>query len=399
MTLVPPLPSPTTSLTNFLLPSLNFFFMTIQAFYGLLTDSLGLLSDSIHMFFDCLALALGLFAAVASKWPPSTQFPYGFGKIESLSGFGNGVFLMLISVEILVEAGERLVEGREAKRLNELLVVSTLGLVVNLVGMAAFGHHHHGHDHSHGGGGGGCAHGHSHGHEHSQSPSHSHENEKSHESSNDLAAHHHPGSGSGLAAHTHGNENLHGIFLHILADTLGSAAVILSTLLTQWLHWPGFDPLASSLIAILIFLSSIPLVKSSARKLLLSVDDGTEYLLRNALSGVSDLRGVGAWHVGRFWVVEGGVAQVGQLGDRHDGGEEQKGGDEVVGVMHLTVTRGSDVEDVRERVRLYLAERGVDVCVQVEREGDGRCWCGGGDTVKNGSGGSGGAKRRLSRFN
>ena len=68
--------------------------MMVQACYGFLTDSLGLLSDSIHMFFDCLALAVGLFAAVASKWPPSERFPYGFGKIESLSGFGNGVFLM-----------------------------------------------------------------------------------------------------------------------------------------------------------------------------------------------------------------------------------------------------------------------------------------------------------------
>ena len=80
--------------TNKVNPSLNFTFMMVQAFYGYLTDSLGLLSDSIHMFFDCLALAVGLFASVASKWPPSERFPYGFGKIESLSGFGNGVFLM-----------------------------------------------------------------------------------------------------------------------------------------------------------------------------------------------------------------------------------------------------------------------------------------------------------------
>lgn len=68
--------------------------MAIQAFYGYVTDSLGLLSDSIHMFFDCVALAVGLFAAVASKWPPSQRFPYGFGKMETLSGFANGVFLM-----------------------------------------------------------------------------------------------------------------------------------------------------------------------------------------------------------------------------------------------------------------------------------------------------------------
>lgn len=74
--------------------SLNFAFMVVQACYGYVTDSLGLLSDSIHMFFDCLALGVGLFAAVSAKWPPSERFPYGFGKIESLSGFGNGVFLM-----------------------------------------------------------------------------------------------------------------------------------------------------------------------------------------------------------------------------------------------------------------------------------------------------------------
>lgn len=69
--------------------------MIVQATYGYLTDSLGLLSDSVHMFFDCLGLAVGLFAAVASKWPASERFPYGFGKIETLAGFGNGVFLML----------------------------------------------------------------------------------------------------------------------------------------------------------------------------------------------------------------------------------------------------------------------------------------------------------------
>ncbi|KAK5624854.1 hypothetical protein RRF57_000570 [Xylaria bambusicola] len=94
-------------------------FMTVQAVYGYLTDSLGLLSDSIHMFFDCVALAVGLFASVMSKWPPSERFPYGFGKVETLSGFANGVFLIL---EIMFEAFERLLEGRETKRLGELFI-------------------------------------------------------------------------------------------------------------------------------------------------------------------------------------------------------------------------------------------------------------------------------------
>ena len=74
--------------------SLNFAFMIVQTFYGIVSGSLGLLSDSIHMFFDCLALVVGLSAAVMSKWPPSRKFPYGYAKIETLAGFANGVFLM-----------------------------------------------------------------------------------------------------------------------------------------------------------------------------------------------------------------------------------------------------------------------------------------------------------------
>jgi len=70
--------------------------MMVQAFYGYVTDSLGLLSDSVHMFFDCVALSVGLFAALASKWPVSQRFPFGLGKIEALSGFANGILLMLV---------------------------------------------------------------------------------------------------------------------------------------------------------------------------------------------------------------------------------------------------------------------------------------------------------------
>jgi hypothetical protein len=76
------------------LSSLNLGFMFVQLVYGWLTGSLGLLSDTVHMFFDCLALAVGLCAAVMGRWPPNERFPYGYGKVESLAGFGNGCFLV-----------------------------------------------------------------------------------------------------------------------------------------------------------------------------------------------------------------------------------------------------------------------------------------------------------------
>ncbi|KAL8700283.1 MAG: hypothetical protein Q9201_005530 [Fulgogasparrea decipioides] len=375
---------------------LNFAFMLVQLFYGIATGSLGLLSDSIHMFFDCLALIVGLCAAVMSKWPPSTRFPYGYGKVDTLAGFANGIFLILISLEIVYEALERLTEGSEMHRIGELLTVSTLGLAVNVVGVTAFGHAHHGHSHE------GHDHGHSHGshghdrghvdqnnvrkshdgHDHPHTSDkhtvrhdHSHQHEQdshlqpspnpspfssvpttpskpihAHSHTCDATTHHHH------HHHSHGNDNMYGIYLHIMADTLGSVAVVVSTLLIHFYGWSGFDPLASCFIAILIFASAIPLVKSSATTLLLTIPEDTEFDLREALSGISALRGAVGYAAPKFWLEEG---------------NERK----VLGVIHVTAARGADMEDLKERAVAYLKSKNMDVVVQVEREGTNRCWC------------------------
>ncbi|KAJ1922553.1 hypothetical protein IWQ60_006452 [Tieghemiomyces parasiticus] len=216
---------------------LNLGYMGVQLLYGVWTNSLGLLSDAMHMLFDCVALGIGLVAAVLSQWPASEHFTFGYGRIEVLSGFVNGVFLLLISVFIVFEAIERLIHPPHVNT-NQLLAVSCGGLIVNLVGILAF---NHGHAHSHG---------HSCGHSTPvASDKHGHDHD------------HH--------SHDHSNANMQGVFLHILADTLGSVGVIVSTLLIRYFHWPGFDPLASIFIAVLIFLSVIPLVRHAAYQLLL----------------------------------------------------------------------------------------------------------------------------------
>lgn len=149
---------------------------------------------------------------------------------------------------------------------------------------------------------------------------------------------------------------MHGIFLHVLADTLGSVAVVISTLLIHYLGWSGFDPIASCLIAILIFASAIPLVTSSASKLLLAVPADVEYDLREALGGLSQLRGVVGYAVPKFWLNEGGECRV-------------------LGTIHVIAGKTVDLDDVKERCIAYLKGRSMDVLVQVEREGTGRCWC------------------------
>jgi len=174
------------------------------------------------MFFDCLALAVGLFASIMSKWPENNKFTYGYGRIETLSGFANGIFLVLISIFIMFEAIGRLIDPPEMNT-DKLLLVSFLGLVVNLVGILVFNHgHHHGHSH-----------GHSHGHDcTNNNGGHDHINHKDHNHNHDHSKHH------GHHHHDHSdNANMKGIYLHVLADTLGSVGVIISTLLINQFGW------------------------------------------------------------------------------------------------------------------------------------------------------------------
>ena len=268
---------------------------------------------------------------------------------------------MLISVEIVYEAIERLFGGSDLSRTLELLIVSTLGLAVNLVGVLAFEHGH--------------GHGHSHGHNH--------------------------------AGHDHSSENMQGIYLHIMADALGSLAVVVSTILVRLTGWSGFDPLASCMIAILIFASAIPLVYSSATILLLSLDSNIEYNLRDVLAGVSGLRGVVGYTVPKFWLdsqeKEEAHEHHGHSHDhghahshdyRHDHEQDHEhhhhenssyneghghaGESAILGVIHVIASLHADLEDVRHRVTQYLQSKNMSILVQVEREGEGRCWCGGG---------------------
>lgn len=346
--------------------------MIVQGVYGYLSGSLGLLSDTVHMFFDCLGLVVGLGAAVASKWPTSSDKPYGWGKLNTLAGFGNGVFLMLVSVEFVWEAIEGILDQRELRHVQELLVVSTLGLLVNMVGLFAFGHAHAGHDHghSHSHGHGGHDHSHSNGHAHGQNCDHDHGHNHKH-----AHAENHTG------GHDHHNENMHGIFLHVAADAGGSLAVIISTALTLWQPWYLWDPLATIIIAILIFAAAVPLVTSSGQKLLLVVPEDLEYSIKNTLQGLGEIRGVIGYAAPRFWIDDkddaGDAHGHHHHGHSHDAHAKKP---KVLGVIHVIAAPFADVEDVRERVEEYTSERNMDLVIHVERQADGPCWCGGAGT-------------------
>ena len=246
---------------------LNLAFMGVQLVWGVWTNSLGLISDAIHMFFDCAAIGMGLFASVMSGWKTSGQFTYGYSRVETLSGFANGVFLILISIFIVFEAIQRIIDPPEMHNTMQLLIVSSMGLAVNLFGMFAMGGHHHHHGHSHGHDHGRDHHGHSHGHDHGHGHSH----------------------------------NMLGVYLHIMADTLGSVGVIISTLLIKQFGWTGFDPIASLFIAVLIVASVIPLVADAGRILCLDMGEERAKQIVETLHQLPSIEGVSAYSSPRFW--------------------------------------------------------------------------------------------------
>ena len=74
-----------------------------------------------------------------------------------------------------------------------------------------------------------------------------------------------------------------GVFLHVLADTLGSVGVIVSSLLIEQFGLFIADPVCSLFIAVLIFLSVIPLLKDSSLVLLqrtpVEIEKSLSYIL------------------------------------------------------------------------------------------------------------------------
>ena len=296
----------------FLFLSLNFLFMFVEAAYGAATNSLGLISDAGHMLFDSVALAIGLYAAAVASARPDAAFNYSYSRVETLSGFANGVFLVFIGFFVLVEGVQRLFET-PVIRSDQLLTVSVLGFVVNVIGLVFF------HDHAHGGAGGGqCSHGHSHGGGGSSSHSghsghnvagaaahgHSHGSAARCSHSHDDHGHDHGhgnGSGDSCSGHDHGddhcdghndhghhsgvsggapvvavhtvNHNMEGVFLHILADALGSVGVICSAVLIRFWGLTAADAWCSIVISLLILASVAPLVKNSGAMLLMQIPE------------------------------------------------------------------------------------------------------------------------------
>ncbi|KAF4148562.1 Cation efflux family, partial [Phytophthora infestans] len=293
--------------------SVNVAFMFVELAVGLCTNSLGLMGDAGHMLFDNGALVIGLAASYIGQLPPDAKFTYGYGRVEVLSGFLNSLLLLVVSFHLITEAASRFMDPPEVST-DHLLLTSTAGLFVNLVGLFFFHDHVHGHSHSHGIDSGGCGsgHGHSYGSSHHQ-------------------AHGEDASENGNHG---GSTNMYGVYLHVLADTLGSVGVIISSILIQLYEWHVADSASSALISLLILGSTLPLLRDTARQLLQGAPQELASSVNAALQEVQ--------------ASVPGVERIVQWNIWHHAGDMR------IATLHVEVANSADEQRVLQQTRMIF---------------------------------------------
>ncbi|CAD6245077.1 unnamed protein product [Miscanthus lutarioriparius] len=144
----------------------------------------------------------------------------------------------------------------------------------------------------------------------------------------------------------HIDHNMEGIFLHVLADTMGSVGVVISTLLIKYKGWLIADPICSVFISVMIVSSVLPLLRNSAEILLQRVPRSHEKDLAVALDDVMKIDGVLGVNNVHVWNLTN---------------------TDIVGTFHLHVSAEADKSSIRNKASRIFQEAGVqDLTIEIE---------------------------------
>ncbi|KAG8180163.1 hypothetical protein JTE90_002289 [Oedothorax gibbosus] len=310
-------------------------YFLVEISVGYVTNSMALVADSFHMLSDVIALVIAFLSVKMSpkKWSKST---FGWARAEVLGALVNSVFLVALCFSIFVESLKRFYKPEEIHDALLILYVGSFGLLVNIIGLFLF----HGHGHSHGG------HGHSHGHNKRISLPTLEEVLSEGDINDNKGNFQLPPPGAQAPEKNPKKEssssqmNMHGVFLHVLADALGSVIVIISALiiwLTDWEYRFYVDPALSVFMVCLIMNSTWPLLKDSAMILLQTVPTHIQVdYLQNKL--LHEIEGVLAVHEFHVW---------------------QLAGERIIASAHICCRNLADYMAVAEKVKQFFHNEGI----------------------------------------
>lgn len=261
-------------------------FLVVQVVAGLVTGSLALLSDAGHLATDVLGLGMALAAIhlASSDAHDDPQRTFGLYRLEILAALANAVLLVAVAAYVVIEASRRFDDPPDIAG-GVVLVIGALGLVVNLIAFVVL----------------------------------------------------RPGAAESL--------NVRGAYLEVMADTLGSAGVVLAGFVMAVSGWGWVDPLVGAAIGVLILPRALRLGCEALR------------ILVQAAPGSVDVEQVRA-----------DLAAIPGVVDVHDLHVWTLTSDMEVATAHVMVGAGADHHVVLDQARQVLAERHglVHATLQVE---------------------------------
>jgi cobalt-zinc-cadmium efflux system protein len=221
--------------------ALNIAFVAVEAFYGWKINSLALLADAGHNLSDVAGLVLAWGGALAGRLRPDARHTYGWKRASILAALVNAMLLLVAMGSLAWEAFHRFGSPLPIEGVT-IMVVAGIGIVVNTGTALLFMR----------------------GREH------------------DL--------------------NIRGAFLHMAADALVSAGVVVAGGLALWFGWSWIDPAVSLVIAVVIILGTLNLFKQSVHLLFDGVPEGVDLravqALLEALPGVARVHDLHVWAMG-----------------------------------------------------------------------------------------------------
>ena len=197
--------TPTTFGTAFALATaLNVALVAVQATYGVLAHSMALLADAGHNAGDVLALALAWASHAVSRRHPTERYTYGFGSTSIMAALINATVLLVVTGAIAWAAIGRWLDPQPVGGAT-VMAVAAVGIAINAVAAALL---------------------------------------------------------SGGRAH---DLNIHGAFLHLVADAAVSAGVVAAGAVILLTGWLWVDPAASLIISGVIVWSTWALLRDAVK--------------------------------------------------------------------------------------------------------------------------------------
>jgi cobalt-zinc-cadmium efflux system protein len=207
---------------------------------GVLAGSLALLADAGHMATDAIGIAMALLAIHFANRPPSERRTFGYARAEILAALANCLLLFGVGGFILYEAVRRLISPPEVEG-GLTIAFGLVGLVANAISLSL------------------------------------------------------------LMRGQKASLNVRGAFLEVMADALGSLAVVVSAAIIMATGFRQADPIASLAIGMMIAPRAWKLLREALDVLLeaaprdVDMADVRSHIL--ALPGVENLHDLHVWTI------------------------------------------------------------------------------------------------------